>query len=84
MHGFLPEEIIQVVRFGAEPLQALRAATSLGARAIGISSSRGTLEAGKRADIISLRGNPFRDIECVGALGCLFKAGVSYAELSGR
>jgi imidazolonepropionase-like amidohydrolase len=82
MHGYLPEEVVQLVRFGAEPLQALRAATSWGADAIGVGGSRGSLVAGQRADIITVRGNPLDDISCVTVRGCLFKAGVSLADLS--
>jgi imidazolonepropionase-like amidohydrolase len=82
MHGRLPEEIIQVVDFGAEPAQALLAATGWGAEAIGVAATRGTLEPGKRADIISVRGNPFDDIHAVTSRACLYKNGVSLAELS--
>jgi len=82
MHGYLPDEIVQVVEFGAEPAQALQAATSWGAEAIGVSATRGTLTAGMRADVISVRGNPFDDIGVVRRLGCLYKGGVSFAELS--
>lgn len=82
MHGYLPDEIIQVVRFGAHPLQALAAATSNAADAIGVGGSRGRLAAGTRADVISVQGNPLEDIECVRSRGCLFKNGVSFGELS--
>jgi len=82
MHGYLPEEVVQAVRLGAHPIEALRAATSRAAEAIGVASSRGTLAPGKRADIMSVKGNPVEDIECMTARGCLYKGGVSYAELS--
>jgi imidazolonepropionase-like amidohydrolase len=82
MHGYLPDEIIQVVRFGAAPADALAAATSQAAEAIGVGATRGRLEAGHRADVISVKGNPLEDIECVRVRGCLYKNGVSFGELS--
>ena len=82
MHGYLPEEMAQVVRFGAEPIDALFAATSHAAEAIGVASTRGTLQPGKRADVISVKGNPLDDIGCVAARGCLYKNGVSFEDLS--
>lgn len=82
MHGFLPEEILQVVRMGAPAIEGLLAATQWGAEAVGLGGSRGSLSVGKRADVISIGGNPLTDIECVTARGCLYKAGVSFAELS--
>lgn len=82
MHGYLPDEIVQVVKFGARPVDALAAATSRGAEAVGLGASRGRLAAGLRADVISVKGNPLDDIECVRARGCLYKNGVSFGELS--
>lgn len=82
MHGYFPDEIVQVVEFGAAPPQALAAATGWGAEAIGVDASRGTLAPGKRADVISVKGNPFDDITAVRRRGCLYKGGVSFGELS--
>lgn len=82
MHGHLPGEIVHVVGFGARPEEALLAATGRGAEAIGVSETRGTLAPGKRADVISVKGNPFDDVAVVASRGCLYKAGVSLGELS--
>ena len=82
MHGYLPDEIVQVVAFGAAPGQALLAATSWGAEAIGVQATRGTLEPGKRADVISVKGNPFDDISVVTKRGCMYKGGVPLGDLS--
>jgi imidazolonepropionase-like amidohydrolase len=47
---------------GLTPMQALVAATRNAARAIGVESSRGTIEPGKIADIVLLEANPADDI----------------------
>lgn len=82
MHGYFPGEILQVVEFGESPLRALHAATAAGADAIGVGGSRGRLAPGMRADVISVQGDPTRDIGCVTSRGCLYKGGVSHADLS--
>ena len=55
---------LEVLVSGARltPMQALVAATRNAARAIGVDSSRGTLETGKAADIVLLGANPAEDV----------------------
>ena len=47
---------------GLSPLEALRCATSNGAKTLGMDASLGTLEPGKLADVIVVDGNPLQDI----------------------
>ena len=47
---------------GLTPSQALRSATREAAVAIGVQDSLGTLEPGKLADLVVLRGDPLQDI----------------------
>ena len=44
---------------------ALRAGTAMGATVLGIEHATGTIEAGKRADLVALRGNALMDISSV-------------------
>jgi imidazolonepropionase-like amidohydrolase len=61
--GFsLHDELELLVRAGLSPLQALQAATIQPARFLGIQSSSGTVERGKRADLVLLDANPLVDI----------------------
>lgn len=53
---------ILVARVGLTPLQALTAATAAPARALGIDGDYGTLETGKRADIVFYSADPSADI----------------------
>jgi len=48
---------------GLSPLDALRSATSIAAEAIGLGNITGTIEPGKAADIIMVRGNPLEDLK---------------------
>jgi imidazolonepropionase-like amidohydrolase len=61
-HGTLPWELELMVRCGATPTQALLYGTSAAADLLGLAEETGTLEPGKRADIIAVSGNPLEDI----------------------
>lgn len=58
----LHREIELYVEAGLTPLDALRAATAVPAEAMGLSDEVGTIEDGKRADLLILDGNPLEDI----------------------
>jgi len=45
------------------PMQAILASTSAAARLIGIRDQVGTIEKGKRADLLLFKGNPLRRID---------------------
>ncbi len=57
----MPDEIRWLVEYGCTPMQALQAATSWAAEAMGWTEI-GAIEEGKLADIIALPGNPLDDI----------------------
>jgi len=50
------------VAAGLTPMQAILSATSVPATAMGLSKDAGTIEAGKRADLIVLNADPLADI----------------------
>lgn len=58
----LHRELESLVAAGLTPYQALEAATSNPARFLGASAEWGTIEPGKRADLVLLAENPLRDI----------------------
>jgi len=63
MQGLAPHwEIWMLTQGGFSNFEALRAATIDGADYIGFSRQLGSLEAGKRADLVVLNGNPLDDI----------------------
>ena len=62
MHGELARELEYLVSFGAPTAQAMAAVTRNAAALLGLEGSAGTLEPGKTADIVGVRGNPLEDI----------------------
>ena len=50
------------VNAGIPPLAVLSIATRNGAQSLGILDEVGTLEVGKRADLVALEGDPVKDI----------------------
>jgi len=51
-----------MVELGMAPAQALLSGTREAAKLLGVDGEVGTLEAGKFADVVALRGNPLSDI----------------------
>ena len=58
----LYRELELYVRGGMTPLEAIQAATTVPARVLGKEKDMGSVEAGKRADLIVLDANPLKDI----------------------
>jgi imidazolonepropionase-like amidohydrolase len=61
-HGENSKELEYLVENGLTPMEALMAGTKNVAIAFGLSQFIGTVEVGKRADIILVDGNPLKDI----------------------
>jgi imidazolonepropionase-like amidohydrolase len=75
MHGGLAQELKYLVDFGATPNQALMAATCYAAKVCRLEDSTGTLEPGKYADIIGVKGNPLEDIGVLKRVKTVFSRG---------
>jgi imidazolonepropionase-like amidohydrolase len=63
------------VRAGLTPLEAIRAATQTAARSLAIDADRGTLEPGKRADVLVLSADPVRDPKNLRRIDAVYKRG---------
>ncbi|GEK11446.1 Xaa-Pro dipeptidase [Pseudoalteromonas peptidolytica] len=61
-HGDNGKQFSRMVKFGMTELQALQAATINSATLLKQNTQLGSLEAGKLADIIAVKGNPLKDI----------------------
>ena len=74
----LHREIELYVEAGFTPLEALQAATIVAARAVGVEKESGTLEAGKRGDVLLLNADPLVDIHNTRAVWRTVAAGAVY------
>ena len=75
-HGSLPEELRLMVEAGATPMQALRFGTAAAAELLGIGEYLGTLEPGKKADLVAVSGNPLQDIGALRDVRLVLRNGV--------
>ena len=73
-HGTQLNQFEIFVRSGMKPLAAIRSATSVDAALLGV-PDRGTLEAGKLADLVAVPGDPSRDIAVMEKLFFVMKGG---------
>src|SRR6266566_1744755 len=58
----LHRELELYVQAGFTPLEAIQAATTVPARVMGLDKELGTIETGKRADLILIDGDPLQEI----------------------
>jgi imidazolonepropionase-like amidohydrolase len=68
-------ELEYYVRAGLTPMQALQTATSNAAELLGVREDRGTIETGKRADLVAVEGDPSADISALRRIDFVMKDG---------
>lgn len=76
MHGLFPFEMQTLVKWGMSPVRALEAGTIRAAECCQVESTTGSLVPGKRADLITLSGNPLEDVDAVTRTRVIVKGGV--------
>lgn len=69
------DELGELVAAGMSPAEALRAATWNGAEFLGLGDEHGTIEPGRRADLVLLERNPLDDIENVRGIRAVWLGG---------
>jgi len=74
------QEFAYMVRYGMTPMAAIKSATSVGAQLLDQGDNFGTLEAGKLADIVAVKGNPLADISELTRVSFVMKGGVIYKQ----
>ncbi|MGH7186094.1 MAG: amidohydrolase family protein, partial [Pseudomonadota bacterium] len=70
-----PREFALLVGLGMTPLQAIRTATVNAAELLGLDKELGTIEVGKRADLIAVAENPLDNIRVLEAVKFVMKDG---------
>ncbi len=80
-HGRNALELGYMVRAGMTPMQAIVASTHMGAKLLGLGDELGTLQPGRRADLILVDGDPLDDIDVLAdpaRIRLVMKNGVVY------
>ena len=74
-HGRNADEFELLVKHGMPAAEAIKAATVNAADLLGLSAEIGTLEPGKRADLIAVSGDPLRDVTVLKHVSFVMKDG---------
>jgi imidazolonepropionase-like amidohydrolase len=74
----LDREIELYAKAGFTPMEAIQAATLVPARAMGMEKDSGTIEPGKRADVLLVDGNPLENISDIRKVNTVFAGGRMY------
>ncbi len=74
-HGDNAKEFELMVGFGMTPVDAIRSATVMTAELFGISAEAGTLEPGKLADLVAVKGNPLESVAVLRNIDFVMKSG---------
>jgi imidazolonepropionase-like amidohydrolase len=77
-HGTNAHEFELMTDLGFSPEMALLAGTANGAELLGVADITGTIQAGKRADIIAVSGNPIADMSATRTPVFVMKEGKIY------
>ena len=74
-HGRNADEFELMVKNGMTPASAIAAATVNAADLLGLSAEVGSLEPGKRADLVAVEGNPLEDVKVLKKMAWVMKDG---------
>jgi imidazolonepropionase-like amidohydrolase len=77
-HGTNAEEFELMVKYGMKPLDAIKSATIISAELLGWQDKIGSIEPGKLADIIAVKGDPLNDIKVLRDVKFVMKYGEIY------
>ena len=77
-HGENARELELMAEYGMNPIDVLRSATSVTAKALGMDSSIGRIAPGLRADIIAVTGDPAADVSRLRQVRFVMKDGMIY------
>ena len=77
-HGDSAKQLAVMVRYGMTPMQAIQAATLVGADALGLKNEVGMLAPGYSADIVAVKGDPTTDVRLLEQVQFVMKTGQVY------
>lgn len=79
--NYAVRELAMLERAGMTPAQALAAATTVNAELLGMEDEIGSLEVGKRCDLIAVEGNPLEDLAILEKVRLVLKNGQLVSDL---
>lgn len=79
-HGDGAKELELLVDYGMSPVQALKAATGVAAKALHMEDKIGTVKAGLLADLIAVDGDPTADIKALRKVKLVMKGGTIHKQ----
>lgn len=79
-HGDNWREFVFMTEAGMPALQAIQSATIVSARLLKVDQELGSVTAGKIADLVAVPGDPLQDIQLMGNVSFVMKAGVVYKQ----
>lgn len=77
-HADAPRQLAVMVEYGMTPMQAIQAATLVGAQALGIEAEVGQIAPGYAADLIAVTTDPTADVRALEDVAFVMKGGVVY------
>jgi imidazolonepropionase-like amidohydrolase len=83
-HGQNIREVLERVKSGQSPAEAIRSLTSVSAASMGLGKEIGSLSAGFAADLVAVSGDPLRDITALQRVVFVMKGGRVYRGASTR
>ena len=79
-HGLNARQFSWQVKYGQTPMEAIRSATVAASDLIGRNNNAGSLEPGKWADLIAVKGDPLADIRLLENVAFVMKEGKVYKD----
>jgi imidazolonepropionase-like amidohydrolase len=79
-HGGGAREIEMLVEYGMTPVQAMKAATSVAAKAMHFEGKLGEVKSGFLADLVAVEGDPTKDIKTLRKVKLVMKGGTLYKQ----
>ena len=79
-HGLNARQFAWQVKYGQTPMEAIRSATVSASELIGRGNDAGSLEPGKRADLIAVHGDPLSDVRVLEDVAFVMKDGKVYKD----
>ncbi len=79
-HADAPRQLTWMVRYGMTPMQAIQAATKVGAEALGLEKTVGRIAPGYSADLVAVTADPLADVGALVGVEFVMKQGIVYKQ----